>query len=61
MLARIAPLAALAVGVFAALPASAQADAQRFLEQKHDAVERVMRRPANAQRDATLTRMLTAL
>lgn len=62
MIARIAPLAALTVGIFAALPAAAQADAaQRFLEQKHDAVERVMRRPANAQRDATLTRMLTEL
>lgn len=62
MLARIAPLAALILSVFAALPAAAQADAaQRFLEQKHEAVERVMRRPANAQRDATLTRMLTEL
>lgn len=62
MLARIAPVAALAIGVFAALPASAQADAaQRFLEQKHDQVERVMGQPANAQRDARLTRMLADL
>ena len=62
MIARIAPFAALALALSAAMPASAQADAaQRFLEQKHDAVERVMRRPANAQRDAQLTRMLTDL
>ena len=61
MIARIAPLAALALGVCVAMPASAQADAQRFLEQKHEAVERVMRQPANARRDATLTRMLTEL
>ena len=58
MIARIASLVLL---VSVAAPAAAQADAQRFLEQKHHAVERIMRRPANAQRDATLTRMLTEL
>ncbi|MEM9071798.1 MAG: ABC transporter substrate-binding protein [Myxococcota bacterium] len=59
---RLFTLSALCCAIVATLPAAAQADdAQRFLEQKHNAVTRVMQRAPSSNRDAQLTRMLSEL
>ena len=52
---------ALALATASTAGAQAPADAQRFLEQKHEAVERLMRQDPSPRRDQQVTRMLSGL